>query len=168
MGWASSAAARVRDTHEEVLTSQRIASEARHIIAANAETMWGNLVAALELCTKEFVDELPLAKEKNLMAVRLGRDNLTIQTSVYPLLKFEISFIRNRNVVTGRITENMSALGAPRFSTLNDIGMTVDRNLQPYFTDGERPLAAMPLAEELMEQVLVFFQRASTVPSFLA
>jgi hypothetical protein len=130
--------------------------------------MWVGLVAALESCTNEFADELPLAKEKSLRAIRLGRDNLTIQTTVYPLLKFEISFIRERNLIAGRITENMSALGSPRAEILNPVGMTVDRNLQPYFTDGERLLAVTPLAEELMERVVDFFQRASTLPSFLA
>lgn len=168
MGWGSIAASRLRETQPDTTASQQFALEGRRIVAANAESMWERLVVALESCTNEFADELPLAKEKSLRAIRLGRDNLTIQTTVYPLLKFEISFIRERNLIAGRITENMSALGSPRAEILNPVGMTVDRNLQPYFTDGERLLAVTPLAEELMERVVDFFQRASTLPSFLA
>lgn len=168
MGWGSSAASRFREAQQDISTLQQIALEGRRVVAVNAESMWNKLVAVLESCTKEFASELPLAKEKDLKAVRSGRDNLTIQTSVYPVLKFEVIFVRDRNLVTGRITENMSALSGQRVATLNPIGMTVDRNLQPFFTDGERYLAAEVLAEELMENVLLFFEKAANVPSFLA
>ena len=168
MSLGSNAAARIRPAQEAIGASQRIASEARRVVAMNAEALWGDLVTALESHVTEFADELPLAREKNLCATRLGRDNLTIQTSIYPLLKFGIIFVRERHIVTGRITENMSGLSAPRCLALNDVGITVDRNLHPYFTDGERLLAPVPLAGELMQSVYAFFEKAAGLPLIFA
>jgi hypothetical protein len=51
---------------------------------------------------------------------------------------------------------------------LDGIGFTVDRNLQPCFTDGECFLAPSVLAEQLMEVVSEFFRKASTIPCVLA
>jgi hypothetical protein len=165
MGWAEERAAQIKNALAEDAARTAFLSEARTMVANNADNLWESLVSHLETSTKEFANALPLAKERNLQAIRTG-NVVMIMTSAFPLIKFDIIYQRGIGI-TGTVQETYSGLGESRTLRLNRIGFTTDRNLQPCFTDGERYLHPKQLAEELMEKVAEFFEKASKMPSFL-
>jgi len=165
MGWAAQRAAQIQEGLDNDAKRTAILLEKRAIVANHSYGLWDSLVSHLETDTKEFAASLPLAKEKNLQAVRLNANNLTIMTNAFPIIKFEILY--SGRGVEGTLEETFSGLSETRTRKLRMIGFTVDHNLQPCFTDGERHLAPSQLAEQLMERVAEFFEKASRLPSFL-
>jgi hypothetical protein len=166
MSWAEERATRIKTAQAEDATRTATLLEARTIVANHADQLWETLVFHLESDTKEFAAALPLAKEKDLQALRLNQNNITIMTRAFPLIKFEIIYQRGVSI-TGVLQETYSGLGETRTCKLNRIGFTADSKLQPCFTDGERYLHPKQVAEELMERVAEFFEKASKMPSFL-
>ncbi len=167
MSWAEERAAQIKNALEADAARSTALSEARTIVANHADSLWESCVSHLETNTKEFAAALPLAKERNLRALRPNSNNLTIMTSAFPLIKFEILYQRGVGI-SGTLHETFTGLGQTRTQRLNRIGLTVDRNMQPCFTDGERYLHPSQVAEEIMEKVAEFFEKASKLPSFLA
>ncbi len=140
--------------------------EARLIVANHSGDLWESIVSHLETLTRDFTAALPLAKESQLQAHRLNANNVTIMTNAFPLIHFEIIYSRGVGI-SGLLRETFSGLGETRERRLRKIGFTVDRNSQPCLTDGERYLHPSQVAEELMDKVAEFFDKASKMPSFL-
>ncbi len=167
MGWAQERVAQIKAKEEAVNIREERATAAKTVVSNNADGLWEMLVLLLEKHTTEFADSLPLAKEKNLRANRLNSNNLTISTQVFPLLHFEIIYTRGA-YVDAMIRKIYHGLGEPRNLRLSPIRFTVDHDMQPCFTDGERFLHPNQVAEELMEQVADFFETALKMPKYLA
>jgi hypothetical protein len=165
MSWAEERAVQIKSALDADAARTAVLSEARMMVANHSDSLWESLASHLETTTKEFTNALPLAKEKNLQAIRTG-NVMTIMTSAFPLIKFDIIYQHGIGII-GTVQETYSGLGESRTLRLNRIGFTTDRNMQPCFTDGERYLHPKHLAEELMEKVAAFFEKASKMPSFL-
>lgn len=168
MGWAQDRVEQIKANQQAEEARKDRAATARVVISNSADVLWESLVAELEKNTKEFADGLPLAKEKNLRTDRLNSNNLTISTTVFPLLHFEIIYHRGLHVDGLLRTTFQSLIGETKIQKLHPIRFTTDSDLQPYFTDGERYQHPKQVAEELMEKVAEFFENALKMPKYLA
>ncbi len=158
MGWAEERVAQIKAAQETEAAKNQRTLHAQAVIRNSADDLWELLVSHLESNTKEFANALPLAKERNLRADRLNSNNLTISTQVAPLIHFEIIYSRGAHV--DGLLRTCASLGETREIKLNKIRFTVDSDLKPCFTDGERLLHPAKVAEELMEKVAEFFENA--------
>ncbi len=166
MGWADERAAQIKTALADDAARTSALLERRVIVSNYAGDLWEALVVELERLTKEFAAALPLAKERNLQALRLNENNLTIMTNAFPLIKFQLLYDRGAGI-SGTLTETFSGMSETRTRKLRTVGFTTDRDLQPCLTDGSRYLPPSLVAEELMEKVAEFFEKASKMPSFL-
>jgi hypothetical protein len=167
MSFAAEAADRIRKSREDIATSQQAANRRREIAINNAVSLLEDLFAALEKHTEDFVNELPEAKESGLGTLRIGQHQFKITTKSCPLLIFDLNFDRPVLRIRWTLSERISSM-APHRTLQGMIGLAVDRDLQPCFTDGEKLVAPSVLAEELMGLVFDLFDRANRVRSLLA
>jgi hypothetical protein len=164
MGWAAERAARIVERQEAESKRELFLLQKRTMVANHAGSLWNSLAEALIKETEDFAQALPLAKD--LQAHRFNSNNVTIMTRAFPVIKFEILYEPGIEV-RGTLTETFSGLGETKTYALRRFGFTADSNLQPCFTDGERYLHPCEVAQELMERVAQFFEKASKMPSFL-
>lgn len=167
MSLAAEAAARIKNTQDDIATSQRNASERREVAVNNFDPLCRELTTVLEKHAIDFASELPQAKESGLGTLRVGFQMFKITTKAYPLLTLTLNFERPSLRIIWTSSEQISAM-APNRTLQGMIGLAVDRDLQPCFTDGERLLAPSVLADDLMGMVFDFFARAIRVRSLLA
>lgn len=168
MSWAQDRAARIKQEQDALIARQERAIKANEIIARNANQLWELLVSALQKETKEFADNLPLAKQSNLRADRLNANNLTISSQVFPIIRLEIVYNRDAQCIEREMTTIYHGLGEQRSETLTDIRFTVDSDMQPCFTNVTRYLSPAQMAEDTMESVAGFFEYALKMPKYLA
>ena len=156
MGVAKERATQIQRAREQEKVALQDSVRLSAVVTLGAPRLWDDLQTAIEGMVKEFSTELPEAK--NLRSDRLNSNNLTVQTTAFPLIKVEI--LRTpEGYLQSTITETKHGLAETRVRRTNqEIGFTVDRNGEACFTYGERPLTAQQLAEELMEPVFEFFR----------
>jgi hypothetical protein len=154
MGVAKERALQIQEQREQEAASKQEAVRVGLTISNKAPDLWETLCAALAAETKEFADSL--SEAKHLRSDRFNSNNLTVQTTVFPMIKVEI--IRGSDgYIRSRVTETKHGLGETRVRESKPIGFTVDHQNAPCFSYGERPMQPQELAEELMEPVFSFF-----------
>jgi hypothetical protein len=165
MNWKNRAA-QMKAAQDAAESESQKAIDKLELIRTNADGLWDSLASALMRNVKEFADELPFAKERQLRAVRLFPNSLIINTMIYPLLHFEITYLpRTRINAVLRTTQN--GRSEERIREFHPIRFTADRNMQVYLTDGERYLTAAQVSDELMEYVAAFLGEAMHSPDVL-
>jgi hypothetical protein len=147
---------------DRIAASQQNALTVRQIVAASEGRLWEMLAEDLLTKTKEFTVEFSQAEFTRLTAERRV-NTVTITTKVYPILRFQIVYHVGVGV-DGEISEIYSALAEERLRKLNMIRLTVDPQMEPCYTDGERYLHPVMVSEELMEQVARFYENAARRP----
>jgi hypothetical protein len=83
-----------------------------------------------------------------------------------PIIRLEIVYHAGL-YVDGELQETYSSSLPTKTSRLEKIRFTVDRQMQPWFTDGERFLHPEQVGEELFEKVVEFFKSAIKRPTFI-
>jgi hypothetical protein len=162
MSWLHGRIAEIMSKGDQIAASRQNAIAAREIVAANEGHLWDMLAEDLLAKTKEFVVEFSQAEFTRLAAER--RANIvTITTKIFPMLRFQIVYHAGVGV-DGEISETYSALAEARERKLNTIRLTVDPQMEPCFTDGDRYLHPAMVSEELMEQVARFYENAARKP----
>jgi hypothetical protein len=162
MSWTQSRIAEITSKSDRIAVSQQNAIAARQIVAANEGHLWEMLAEDLLAKTKEFAVEFSQAEFTQLTAERRA-NTVTIATKIYPRLRFQIVYHAGVGV-DGEISEIYSALAEERARKLNMIRLTVDPQMEPCYTDGDRYLHPVMVSEELMEQVARFYENAARKP----
>ena len=165
MNWKNRAA-QMKAAQDAAESESQKAIDKLELIRTNADGLWDSLASALMRNVKEFADELPFAKERQLRAVRLFPNSLIINTMIYPLLHFEITYLP-RTCINAVLRTTQNGRSEERIREFHPIRFTADRNMQVYLTDGERYLTAAQVSDELMEYVAAFLGEAMHSPDVL-
>ena len=156
MGVAKEWASQIHERREQKKTAQEESIRVAATIANGAPRLWDQLQSEVEDMVKEFSSELPEAKY--LRADRLNSNNLTVQTTAFPLIKVEV--LRTpEGYLQSTVSETKHGLAETRTRRTRElIGYTLDDSGEVCFTYGARHLTAQQLAEDIMEPVVAFFK----------
>ena len=162
MSWAQNRISEITSKSDRIAASQQNTLAARQLVAASEGHLWEMLAEDLLTKTREFATEFSQAEYTQLTAERRA-NTVTIATKIYPRLRFQIVYHSSVGV-DGEISEIYSAFAEERLRKLNMIRLTVDPQMEPCYTDGERYLHPVMVSEELMEQVALFYENAARKP----
>jgi hypothetical protein len=168
MGRASELAAELNAAQATNETARKTATDAYRVIADYADELWNLSVTATMGGIKEFTDEFQAAKDAFLMCERLNQNTLIVSTKVVPLLKLNIIYNPKRRIFYEIVAEQFTARSLPKPGARGEFWFTVDRQLQPHMTDGDRFLVPQQVADELIDLVGAFFRKAQARPSILS
>jgi len=159
MGYAADRAAQIQALEAENQSRREWTITASNAIANQARFLWDALSVALTCNAEEFAKALPQAK--HLIAQRRNDNNLTIETTVQPVVRLEIIYEPGRSVKT-TLTEIPSSLHQSRKLTLESVLFTADDDGQASFLWQGAAIHPAQLADILFEPVPAFFQKLAS------
>ena len=168
MGRASELAAEIDGMRAAGETASKRTMDAYTVIADHGDQLWEISATATVGEIEEFIEKSQEARNAYLSCVRLDPNTLIVSTKVVPLFKLEIRYSSRRCISYRVAMEQFTACSLSKSGAHGEFRFTVDRQLQPYLTDGVRFLVPQQIADELMNLVGDFFKRAQVYPSILS
>ena len=120
-----------------------------------APLLWDDLQDYIGQEVSKLVEKLPAAEF--LRSDRFNDNNLTVQTTVLPLIKLEV--LRCGMYLTASYTETLRGLSKPMQRSLGRFRFTVDGTLQPCFSDEGGDLHPQQVGDRLLKPVCDFLIR---------
>ena len=157
MGLAKQTIARAHDLEAKQEEQRRYLLKAAEATTEGASHLWDDLREYIEGEVRQLVEELPAAEF--LRSSRFGDDNLTVQTSVVPMVKLEIW--KHGMYLTATCVEFPHGLSKGKNQNPGRFRFTVDDAFRPCFTDESGNLHPRQVGDRLLTPVFDFVLRYS-------
>jgi hypothetical protein len=152
MGLAEQTIARAQRLKSESDKQNSLTLAAVEAAQAGVPLLWDDLRDYIEQEVDELFKKLPAAEF--LRSNRFNENNLTVQTTVLPLVKLEV--LRSGMYLTASYTETLRGLSKSVQRSLGRFRFAVDRELQPCFTDECGNLHPQQVGARLLKPVCDF------------
>src|ERR1039458_151154 len=155
MGLAEQTIARAQRLKSESDKQNSLTLAAVEAAQAGVPLLWDDLRDYIEQEVDELFKKLPAAEF--LRSNRFNENNLTVQTTVLPLVKLEV--LRSGMYLTASYTETLRGLSKSVQRSLGRFRFAVDRELQPCFADECGNLHPQQVGDRLLKPVCDFLLR---------
>jgi len=152
MSLAKQTVARAQNTEAKREEQQRFLLRVTEATMEGAPHLWDDMRQYIEREVNELVETLPAAKF--LRSDRFGDDNITVQTTVVPMVKLVV--LRRGLYLTTTYLEFAHGLSKGIEKNLDRFRFTVDGDLHPCFTDERGRLHPHQVADRLLTPVFDF------------
>jgi|ERR1039458_5123387 hypothetical protein len=155
MGLAEQTIARAQKLKAESDKQNSLTLAAVEAAQTGAPLLWNDLRDYIQREVGELAEKLPAAEF--LRSDRFNENNLTVQTTVLPLVKLEV--LRCGMYLTASYTETLRGLSEPVQRSLGRFRFTVDGTLQPCFAAECGALHPQQVGDRVLKPVCDFLIR---------